>query len=93
MRYRIEFGEYIDWKSFRHLPKNDKERIQSMIGLKLKTEPTLYGKPLRSPLFGLWSLRVGDYRVIYRIMKDVVRIEAFGYRSTIYADAEKLQNF
>ena len=88
MKYRIEYGEFIDWKSFRRLPANDKERIRLMIEQKLTLEPTHFGKPLRNPLFGLWSLRVGDYRVIYRIMKDVVRVEVIGHRSTIYPEAK-----
>lgn len=89
MTYRIEYGPHIDWKSFRRLPSNDKERIRLMIEQKLTKEPAIFGKPLRSPLFGLWSLRIGEYRVVYRITKDCVKIELIGHRSTIYPDAEK----
>ena len=89
MRYRIEYGPHIDWKRFRRLSKNDKERIQMMIEQKLMNRPDHFGKPLRHPLFGLWSMRVGEYRVVYRILDDVVKIEVMGHRSTIYTEVMK----
>ncbi len=88
MTYRIEYGPHIDWKKLRRLPKNVKERIRLMIEEKLTREPALFGKPLRYPLHRLWSLRVGDYRVVYRILKDIVTIELIGQRTNIYEDAE-----
>jgi mRNA-degrading endonuclease RelE of RelBE toxin-antitoxin system len=33
------------------------------------------GKPLVGELAGIWSLRRGDYRVLYRIDDDVRRVE------------------
>lgn len=89
MTYRIEYGPHIDWKRFRRIPKSDKERIRTMIEQKLASYPDLFGKPLRSPLFGLWSLRVGEYRIVYRIMKNVVKIELIGLRSNMYPEAEQ----
>ncbi len=90
MTYRIEYGPHIDWKRFRKVPKSDRESILSMIERKLFREPAVFGKPLHSPLHALWSLRIGDYRIIYRIMGDIVRIELIGHRSTIYPEAEEL---
>lgn len=89
MTYRIEFGSHIDWKRFRRLPSDDKERIHSMIEQKLSTRPNVFGKPLRYPLVGLWSLRIGEYRVVYRIINDTVKIELIGQRTTIYSEAER----
>ena len=90
MSYRITYGEYIDWKSFRRLPASDKKRIRLMIEQKLEREPAVFGKPLRSPLFGVWSLRIGDYRVIYRIIGNIVLIELIGHRATIYSETENI---
>ena len=89
MTYRIEFGPHIDWRKFKRLPNVDKKRLQLLIQKKLATQPTLFGKPLRSSLFPFWSLRVGDYRVIYRIERNIVHIELIGQRTDIYSDAEK----
>ena len=90
MTYRIEYGPHIDWKRFRRLPNAEKERIRMAIEQKLTTSPHLFGKPLRNPLFSLWSLRVGDYRIVYRIMKNIVSIELIGLRATMYPNAEKI---
>ena len=49
------------------------------------------GKPLKEELAGWWSLRVGKFRVIYRV-KAVRQIEliAFGPRERIYEETHRL---
>jgi mRNA-degrading endonuclease RelE of RelBE toxin-antitoxin system len=44
----------------------------------------LEGKPLKAELAGLWSLRVGRFRIIYRTSDAVLEIIAVGPRSTVY---------
>jgi mRNA interferase RelE/StbE len=66
------------------LPKTMKNRIRTAIENRLDTEPASYGKPLRHSLQSLWSLRVGDYRVIYQINNDEVIILKIGHRRNVY---------
>jgi len=49
------------------------------------------GKPLKEELAGLWSLRVGKFRVIYRV-RAARRIDliAFGSRERIYEETHRL---
>lgn len=42
------------------------------------------GHRLRGRLEGLWSLRVGVYRIIYEIRDDVVRVAAIRHRAEAY---------
>ncbi len=57
---------------------------------KLAAEPQL-GKALKAELEGLWSLRVGRYRVIYRIgASRQVDLVAFGPRERIYEETYRL---
>ncbi|MBA2371460.1 MAG: type II toxin-antitoxin system RelE/ParE family toxin [Chloroflexi bacterium] len=49
------------------------------------------GKPLRRELEGLWSARVGSYRVIYRWSSRHLVVVLVGPRATIYADASRLR--
>ncbi|MDP8977378.1 MAG: type II toxin-antitoxin system RelE/ParE family toxin [Actinomycetota bacterium] len=44
------------------------------------------GAPLRGRLKGLWSLRVGTYRIIYEIREDgaAVRVVAIRHRAQAY---------
>jgi len=48
------------------------------------------GKPLRRELDGLWSARVGRYRVIYRWSRSRVDVVAVGPRATIYEATSRL---
>jgi mRNA interferase RelE/StbE len=41
----------------------------------LRDNPRRVGKQLKEPLFPLYSARRGDYRVIYRIVDDILVIE------------------
>ena len=66
-----------------------RRQILLVIENKLLIQPQLFGKPLRQTLKGYRSLRVGDYRVVYRIEKKVVKIVAIVHRSSKYRGIEK----
>jgi len=68
------------------LPKRERERIRKAIEEKLTTHSEIFGKPLRRSLKGYRNLRVGDYRVLFRIEDAEVKIFAIGHRSVIYED-------
>ena len=63
--------------------------IRSAIIAKLCTRPNIYGKPLRRTLKGCWTLRVGDYRIVYRIERKTVKILAVIHRSSDYKGIDK----
>lgn len=88
MSYEIRYSENLDWKRFDKLPRKEKERIKRAIEEKLSVRPEIFGKPLRQSPSGCRSLRVGDYRVIFRITGTMVEIVLFGHRSTIYNESE-----
>ncbi len=66
-----------------------RKKIQSAIEDKLVTNPDLYGKPLRRSLAGYRKLRVGDYRVIFKIEKTTVKILLIEHRSVVYTEVDK----
>jgi len=66
-----------------------KEKVRLAIESKLITRPEVFGKPLRRSLRGYWKLRVGDYRIIYRIEKAKVKIFIIRHRSVVYGLATK----
>ncbi len=61
-----------------------KNRIKIAIEERLAIAPQLYGKPLRKSLKGYWKLRVGDYRVVYKIKGKEVWILAIINRKDVY---------
>ncbi len=56
----------------------------------LREDPHL-GKPLQEELAGLWSCRVGTFRIIYAIdlAREKVQVVAVGPRKSVYQDLEK----
>lgn len=71
------------------LSKSDQRRIRQAVEQKLMQSPEVFGKPLRRSLKGYRKLRVGDYRVIFRIQDNVVKVFAILHRSVVYSEVEK----
>ncbi|MCB0308987.1 MAG: type II toxin-antitoxin system RelE/ParE family toxin [Bdellovibrionales bacterium] len=69
------------------LPKTARQRIKRAIEERLTSNPIEFGKPLRYSLKGARKLRVGDYRVIYRIEPpSTVLIVKIGHRKEVYGE-------
>jgi len=68
------------------IDRKTKDRIRKAIEERLRTAPHEYGEPLRKNLKGYWKLRVGGYRVVFRIVEFEVEILAIRNRRTIYED-------
>lgn len=69
------------------IPKLDavmQRRIKRAIEQKLTTGPEIFGVPLRRSLRGYRKLRVGDYRVVFRVSGATVCILAIMHRSVVY---------
>jgi len=64
-------------------------RIKNAIEKRLTTAPHLYGTPLRKTLHGYWKLRVGDYRVVFRIVDEEVWILGIIHRKKVYEAIKK----
>jgi mRNA interferase RelE/StbE len=72
--WRVEFLPAAAEEDLPALPKAARGRVLSAIRKRLSLDPEGYGEPLRKELFGFWKLRVGDYRVIYRIDKGTITV-------------------
>ena len=66
------------------LDSKERERLEKKLK-KLKENPKL-GKPMVARLAGLWSLRVGKHRAIYRIKSHdhLVVVVRIGRRKNVY---------
>jgi len=65
------------------IPRDIQKRIARAIALRLGTAPERYGHPLRGTLKGDCKLRVGDYRVVYKVSGDDVWILGMGHRRDV----------
>ena len=89
MSYKIEYHRDVVHNDIPKLSKEWKDTIKKSIEEKLTTQPEIFGKPLRYSLRGHLKLRIGDYRVIFRIEKNTVKILAIKHRSVAYTGIEK----
>jgi len=72
--YSVVIDELVFEKDFKRIDKADQRRIIRAIRNKLTSNPREYGEPLSRDFTGLWNLRVGPYRVIYKIEEKRVRV-------------------
>jgi len=83
MSYKLEAARRFE-KDFRKLPFDIRRRIDSQVRI-LESQPYA-GKRLRGGLEGSYSLRVGDYRIIYSVIESEKRVvlSTVGHRRTVY---------
>lgn len=84
MQYRLLYHPDIAGEDLHDIPKNIKKRISKAIEGRLGSNPEKYGEPLKRGLKGYRKLRVGDYRIIYKVKKKTVIILKIGHRKEVY---------
>jgi len=89
IEYTIVYHPEVMSADIPNLPKVWKGKIKLAIENKLVTAPETFGKPLRRSLSGYRRLRVGDYRIVYRIVKETVKIFVIQHRSVVYESSVK----
>ncbi|MCX7661215.1 MAG: type II toxin-antitoxin system RelE/ParE family toxin [Candidatus Omnitrophica bacterium] len=85
MGYTVLYHPDVLKEDLPKIPKNIKETIKKAIQTRLLINPFLYGQPLRQSLKGHRKLRVGDYRLIYRIEQDTIIVLKIGHRKEVYS--------
>jgi mRNA-degrading endonuclease RelE of RelBE toxin-antitoxin system len=65
------------------LPTAVREAVDAAL-LALAADPEGFGRALRGRLRGLWSARVGSYRVLYTIEQNRVIVRAVKHRAVAY---------
>lgn len=90
LSFEIIYHPHVLSKDLTRISSSDKNRIRKAIEQKLATLPHEFGEPLRFTLKGLWKLRVGDYRVIYKIENQSVLVLRIGHRREIYQEENRL---
>ena len=86
--YLIFYHKKVVQEDIPRLGENTRRAIKKAIETRLTEMPELYGKPLRKSLAGYRKLRVGNYRVIFKIRGMEVRILIIAHRKEVYALAE-----
>lgn len=72
----------------RSLAPVPKRKVRAALA-ELEHEADLLGEPLHLALVGMWRIRVGRLRIVYRVSRSGVEIMAIGPRETIYTELER----
>ncbi len=73
-------------KDFKKLSPESKRLIRKAIEERLAIDPLRFGIPLRGTLKKYFKYRVGDYRIVYKIVNDevVILVMKIGHRKDVY---------
>ena len=87
--YEVDYHYLVAERDIPRLDSFWRKEIKMAIEKKLATTPETFGEPLRRSLKGYRKLRVGDYRVVFRIEKQTVKILIIEHHSVIYREVYK----
>lgn len=88
-RFTLSYHSVVVEQDIPRLSREWRFRIKKTIEEKLTIHPDIFGKPLRRSLAGYRKLRVGDYRVIFRLEHTEVKIIVIAHRRDAYRFLEK----
>jgi len=72
--WKVKIHRLVLSEDFKSISPPDQKIILRDIQKKLTIDPKGYGQPLLRELKGYWRLRVGDYRVIYKMKQDTIEV-------------------
>lgn len=81
--YKIFFHAEVK-KDLKNLPTSHLAAIKAAISERLSQHPYDFKALSGKKFHGLYRLRVADYRIVYYIEDETVKILAIGHRSKIY---------
>jgi len=84
MIYKLKYHPNVKKSDLPKIDAKNRSRIKRAIEGRLTTHPEIYGKPLQRTLKGYWKLRVGDYRVVFKVSSDDIMIFGIIHRKEVY---------
>lgn len=82
MNWTVLIHPLVYEEDFNKMDRSAAQKITKGIRKKLATDPKGFGRPLAGKFHGYWKLRIGEYRVIYRIEEErvIVKVVKIGIR-------------
>ena len=89
MPYKLIYHADVKKNDLAKIDNKNRTMIKRAIEERPATQPEIYGKPLQRSLKGYWKLRVGDYRIVFKISENTIYILGIMDRKNIYSQIEK----
>ena len=80
MPFTIHYDDRVKLRDIPAIPEPCKSQVRRAIETRLSADHVGIGKPLQYVLKGSWRLRVGRWRILYRIKGDTVTVYAIDLR-------------
>ena len=71
MTYNLEYHPDVKKSDLPKIDRKNSKMLKRAIEERLATQPEIYGKPLQRTLKGYWKLRVGDYRIVFKVSTSI----------------------
>jgi mRNA interferase RelE/StbE len=84
MVYTFVYHADVKKHDLKEIDERNKAIIRKAIEERLAVQPEKFAKPLQRSLKGYWRLRVGEYRIVFKIKDDTVLILGIIHRKKIY---------
>lgn len=75
MTWQVLIHPLVIKDDFKKIDHSAQQKITKSIRKKLAVDPKGFGKPLAGEFHGYWKLRVGEYRVVYKIEETRVLVK------------------
>lgn len=89
MAFELRYHPDVRRRDLVKIDQRLKRRLARAIAARLATRPERYGSPLRGTLKGYWKLRVGNYRVVFKVVGSEVWIFGIMDRREVYTRIEQ----
>ena len=92
MAYRLVYHADVKKADLPKIDRRNRSRIKKAIEERLSQHPEVFAKPLRRTLKGYWKLRVGDYRVVFKISGNDILLLGIIHRKNVYSQIERRES-
>jgi mRNA interferase RelE/StbE len=89
MNFEIKYHPEVQKIDLPKIDPKNKAMIKKAIEDRLMIKPEIYGKPLRRTLKGYWKMRVGEYRVIFKVVEKKIMVLGIINRKDVYPQVTK----
>jgi len=89
MAYNLIYHADVEKVDLPRIDKKNNSMIKRAIEERLTNSPEVYGKPLQRTLKGYWKLRVGEYRVVFKLVGNELRIFGIIHCKRVYQEIGK----
>lgn len=87
--YHISYHPDVKSVDLPRIDRKAREMIKKAIEERLLTHPETYGRRLQRTLKDLWKLRVGPYRILFKIDKNHIMVLGIIHRRDVYRRIEQ----